>query len=280
VFEFLYDVRGYTFWLLSASLACFVAERLLPWRKSQAAFRNQFGQDVFYLLFNGRYFGVLLAAVSLDIGTLMGDAFEQQGLPSPEDMALLRTFPLVYQFAFYWVFRDFLEWIVHNLLHRVPFLWQFHKLHHSITEMDFIGNFRFHWMEIIVYGVLTWLPLIVLGVDKSILLPLAVFTTLIGHLNHANLPWAYGPLKYVFNSPKMHIWHHDVRMHKPGGQNFGITLSVFDWIFGTVHWPKDQDQPEALGFEGQDKFPRHLLPRLLYPLSALWMKRPFPFFLK
>jgi len=47
----------------------------------------------------------------------------------------------------------------HNLLHRVPWLWTFHKVHHSITTMDWIGNWRFHWMEIVVYKTLQWLPL-------------------------------------------------------------------------------------------------------------------------
>jgi hypothetical protein len=37
--------------------------------------------------------------------------------------------------------------------------WTFHKVHHSITTMDWIGNWRFHWIEIVVYKSLQWLPL-------------------------------------------------------------------------------------------------------------------------
>jgi hypothetical protein len=59
-----WDTRGYFFWLLMVSLFCWVLERVAPWRRQQEAFRDQFGQDLFWLVFNGHYAGVLLAAVS------------------------------------------------------------------------------------------------------------------------------------------------------------------------------------------------------------------------
>lgn len=30
-------------------------------------------------------------------------------------------------------------------------------------------------------------------------------STLVGHLNHSNVPISWGPLRYVINSPKMHV---------------------------------------------------------------------------
>ena len=98
------------------------------------------------------------------------------------------------QFAVLLVLKDLLEWCVHRLLHRVAWLWQFHKLHHSIAELDWIGNIRFHWMEIVVYKSLPYFPLLVLGIDGQVVLWLAIFSTLIGHLNHSNLKIGWGPL--------------------------------------------------------------------------------------
>jgi sterol desaturase/sphingolipid hydroxylase (fatty acid hydroxylase superfamily) len=49
-----------------------------------------------------------------------------------------------------------------------------------------------------------------------------------------------------------------------GGQNFGITLSVWDWLFGTAYMP-EEGQPERLGFKGMENFPRHLFARMFYP---------------
>ena len=53
------------------------------------------------------------------------------------------------------------------------------------------------------------------------------FNILVGHLNHSNIKLDYGILKFIFNNPKMHIWHHakEYPVSHPNGVNFGITLS-------------------------------------------------------
>ena len=153
---------------------------------------------------------------------------------------------------------------MHNWLHRVPWLWEFHKLHHSIKQLDWIGNIRFHWMGIVIYRGLTYLPLIVLGVNSAVILWIAVFTTLIGYVNHSNLELDWGPFRFVLNSPRLHVRHLDVINHKKSGQNFGIIFSLWDFLFGTAYLPKEE-QPLRLGFENMEKFPAHLLSRLVYP---------------
>ena len=74
-----------------------------------------------------------------------------------------------------------------------------------------------------------------------------------------------GPaMKYLFNSPEMHIWHHvhDLPDGYPNGINFGITLALWDYLFGTaliphsgrdieLGFPKDEEFPD--GFLGQMK---------------------------
>jgi sterol desaturase/sphingolipid hydroxylase (fatty acid hydroxylase superfamily) len=133
--------------------------------------------------------------------------------------------------------------------------------------MDWIGNFRFHWMEIVIYRSFKYLPLVILGVDSQIILVIAIIATLVGHLNHANLNWDYGIFRYVFNSPRFHIWHHDTILHGKHGQNFAIVFSLWDWLFGTAYYPSEKDQPETLGFGDINLFPQGLPARLLYPLS-------------
>lgn len=264
--QILWDTRGYFFWLLVISILCAVAERIKPWRAGQKLFRREFLHDLFWLFFNGHYFGVLFALVTAHLARWFFPVIERL-----EAWNLLAAWPLVAQALVYFVAKDFLDWCVHNLLHRVPALWEFHKLHHSITEMDWIGNFRFHWMEIVVYQGLTYLPLVILGVDGSVLFAVAITATLIGHLNHSNLNLTWGPLRYVFNSSRMHIWHHmhDFPPSHARGLNFGISLSVWDWIFDTAYWPNrnesPQQQPEALGFPGMERMPRSLLGRFLSP---------------
>ena len=260
----LWDTRNYFFWLTVVSLICWLLERVVPWRREQKAFRKQIWQDFFWLAFNGHYAGIAVAFVAawlIDRAVALGG----WPYPTPESVDLIATQPLWIQFIVFLVFKDLLEYGVHNLLHRVPWLWEFHKLHHSITELDWIGNMRFHWMEIVVYKGLTYLPLIILGIDGEVILWVAVVGTFIGHLNHSNLNFEWGLLTKIINSPRFHVWHHDIVSHGRAGQNFGIVFCAWDWLFGTAYRPA-VEQPRQLGFEGMERFPARLALRLIYPL--------------
>jgi sterol desaturase/sphingolipid hydroxylase (fatty acid hydroxylase superfamily) len=270
----IWATRQYWVWLVAISLLCLVLERLRPWRRKQRMLRAQFGQDLVWLVLNGHYVGILVAIVGNYLLTQVWPALGQA-----QEVNLINTQPLWLQFLVFLLFKDFLEWCVHNLLHRVPALWAFHKLHHSIEELDWIGNFRFHWMEVVIYKSLTYFPLVVLGVDGQVILWIAILTTLIGDLNHSNLNITWGPLRYVVNSPRMHVWHHmeafpEGRRH---GVNFGVALSVWDWLFGTAYWPSreqsPEQQPEKLGFPDMDAYPRRFLGRFLYPLRVFRERR-------
>lgn len=261
----------YYFWLIAVSLFSFALERLHSWRPQQKVLRKGIWQDLFWLVFNGHYLGMLLAIVTGKLIQGLNGVLYDSGLPVPENLAIVAGQPLWVQFIVFFVVKDFIEWNIHRLLHNVPWLWEFHKLHHSIEELDWIGNFRFHWGEVVVYKTLSYLPLAILGVNGTVILIIAVIGTLVQDLNHANVPFDYGPLRYVLNSPKMHVWHHDVELHGKGGQNFGIVLSLWDWLFGTVYWPAEQEQPNRLGFNGMENYPRGVLGRLVYPF---WKRRP------
>ena len=260
----------YYFWLIGTSLFCFILERIAPWRRDQPLFRPGLAQDLFWLVFNGHYLSLIFAIFTGRLILALHDGLLQLGWPLPESLQWVADWPLWAQFLVLLLVKDFIEWNIHRLLHIVPWLWELHKLHHSIRQLDWIGNFRFHWGEIIVYKTLSYLPLVVLGIDWRVMLAIGILWTIMQDLNHANVPISWGPLRYVLNSPKMHIWHHDVELHGKGGQNFGLVLSVWDWVFRTVYWPTDRETPEQVGFAGQEKYPEGLIGRLFYPLS-----RPF-----
>lgn len=263
--QILWDTRGYFFWLLVISASCWLLERLKPWRREQRGWRDQFGQDLFWLVFNGHYAGILLASLSAWVLGMITQALGQDFRTLLEPFKLLTNRPLWFQFLVFLVAKDFLEYLIHNLLHRSPALWEFHKLHHSIRELDWIGNMRFHWMEIAVYHGLSYFPLFLLNVDARVILWIAIFTTVIGHLNHSNLNLDWGIFRYLLNSPRLHVWHHDLMLHQRLGQNFGVVFSLWDYLFGTVYSP-GQGYPDRLGFAGMDQFPKDLFSRLIYPI--------------
>jgi sterol desaturase/sphingolipid hydroxylase (fatty acid hydroxylase superfamily) len=255
---------SYLHWLVAISLAFLLLERLFPWRKGQPLLRRGWLRDLGFLALNGRFFSPWIAA--LNGAAAVAATQGLRGLGLRLDGSPMAQWPLAAQLVAFLVLADFLQWCIHNLLHRVPWLWTFHKVHHSIDTMDWIGNWRFHWMEIVVYKTLQWLPLAWLNASPEAVFAVAVVTTLWGDFNHANLDVGLGPLGYVLNNPRMHLWHHDQSSEGGTAKNFGIVLSVWDHIFGTAYWPRERS-PEQLGYPGMQEMPETFHGQVLWPLT-------------
>jgi sterol desaturase/sphingolipid hydroxylase (fatty acid hydroxylase superfamily) len=227
--------------------------------------RAQVGQDLFWLAFNGYFSKMALTPLMMHAEGGLSRLYELATGASPAAVKLAADLPLWAQIPLYLVIADFIEWLVHNALHRNRWLWSIHRVHHSIVTMDWIGNFRFHWGETIIYSAVKYLPLAILGAPWYVVLTVAVISTTIGHLNHANLNISWGPLRFLLNSPRMHIWHHEKELRGRAGVNFAVVFSVWDWLFGTAYMPRTALQPDELGYRGQERSPSGLLPRFFLP---------------
>lgn len=246
-------LRTYWVWLAILSVAFILVERLRPRDPEQGVLRKGIATDVFYLVFNGHFLGVGLALVTNPLAAALDESLAARGLDIHVRVAAGLHPVLQFLVAFFVI--DLMQWGIHNLLHRVPMLWRFHRVHHSIERMDFWGSMRFHFVEILVYKSLQYVPLALLGFDGTVLLVLAVVSTAIGHFNHANLRVRMGWLRYFLNGPEMHVWHHVHPDAGPTNRNFGINLSMWDWLFGTAYLPASPGPPARLGFEGIERFP-------------------------
>lgn len=256
---------AYWKWLLFLSLPFIVIERLRPRDAKQAALRPGILHDIFYLAFNGHYFSMILAVV---LGSFWAELDSWFAASPLGNLQVVKGWPLWLETIVALVVLDFVQWCVHNALHRVPFLWRFHRLHHSIVDMDWIGSFRFHWLEVIVYNSVRYLPLMVFGFSGEAMMIFALVGTTIGHFNHANVNIDIGIMGRIINNPKMHIWHHNIDPGQPRHINFGIALSVWDYMFGTAYVP--DHPPDRLGLAADDQFPRRLWRQLLLP----WTRAP------
>lgn len=258
--------ENYFYWLILLSIAVWSLELLLPWRTNQKGIRKDFWLDVFYMFFNFFIFSLIIYnAVSNVAVNMFNDLLSQFGLQNLVAIEI-GSWPAWSQLALMFVVADFIQWNIHRLLHRVPFLWQFHQLHHSVKEMGFAAHLRFHWMETVVYKTLQYIPLSMIGFGLDDFFIIHILALLIGHVNHANLSWDYGPLKYILNNPKMHIWHHARTLPNKYGVNYGLSLSCWDYIFGTAYVPRDGRDIE-LGFEGDESFPDNFINQVTYPLN-------------
>ena len=261
----IFDVPWYInyFWgLIAISLLVWGLEILFPWRKQQSVFRKDFWLDVFYMFFNFFIFAIvisgfykLLEILFLDIGI------------SKSSLTILNLsdLPNWAQLIVFFVVLDLVQWFTHILLHRFRFLWQFHKIHHSVKEMGFAAHLRYHWMENIFYKPLKTLGVMVLGGFEPEQAYVVHFSAIaIGHLNHANLKLTWGALKYIFNNPVMHLYHHAYTLPKGKyGINYGISLSLWDYIFKTNYIPEDSGEIR-LGFPGDEDIPKNFIGQLRF----------------
>lgn len=262
---------NYFYGLIIISIAVWLLEMAFPWRKHQGVFRKDFWLDTFYMFFNFFLLNlIVLIALSNTAAEFLNDILGAVGLSLSNFQLFDSTdLPKWLGLLIFFLVHDFVQWNTHRLLHRVPWLWNFHKVHHSVKEMGFAAHLRYHWMEPVVYNSIRYIPLaIIANYSAQDVAIVYFFAITIGHLNHANLGWDYGKLKYIFNNPKMHIWHHakELPKHVRFGVNYGLTLSIWDYIFKTDYVPYNGRDIE-LGFEGDEQFPKNFISQELYPLN-------------
>lgn len=148
------------------------------------------------------------------------------------------------------VIIDFARYWLHRMHHRVPFLWQFHRVHHSMRTLDSTAGFRMHLVDFVQLSIL---PVLIFGVlfDTTSWSPWAVPVAMIpgvvaDALEHSNTRFAprNRALLYLFNNPLFHSWHH-VRDALLCDGNYANALPVWDLLFASnVTQP---DPPDALG---------------------------------
>jgi len=261
----LFDVPWYTnyFWGLTIiSVIVWGLEIAFPWRKNQSVFRKDFWLDFFYMYFNFFLFTIAISGFY----AFLGKIFSVIGI-SLDSLTLISitSLPNWLQLLVFFVLLDFVQWLTHVLLHRFELLWRFHKVHHSVKEMGFAAHLRYHWMENILYKPLKTIGVMLLGgfePEQAYIVHFAAIT--IGHLNHANIKITWGVFKYILNNPVMHLYHHSYQLPKGVyGINFGISLSIWDYIFKTNYIPEDSGTID-LGFPGDEDFPKDFLHQNLY----------------
>lgn len=261
----LFEVPWYLnyFWgLIIISLVVWGLEVVFPWRKQQSNFRKDFWMDAFYMFFNFFLFAIAISGFYEILAVFFKDIGIKMEILAVLDMG---SWPMWAQLIIFFIILDFVQWYTHTLLHKYPIFWKFHKVHHSVKEMGFAAHLRYHWMENILYKPLKTFGVMLIGGFEPEQAYIVHFLAIsIGHFNHANLKITWGPLKYVFNNPVMHLYHHAYKLPEGRyGVNFGISLSVWDYIFRTNYIPEDSGTI-ALGFPGDEHFPKDFFHQNIY----------------
>lgn len=188
-------------------------------------------------------------------------------------VTLGKTETLIYYTIALTVIDDFLTYIIHLLMHKVPFLWEFHKVHHSATTLNPFTQYRIHPVELLinnaksllVFGVLTGVfdylsnhqinKLLFLGVNVFGFL----FMLLGANLRHSHVKLTYpGFIEKLLISPFQHQIHHS-NAPEHYDKNMGSKFAIWDWLFGTlvlsksastIHFGIDESESKFRSFTG------------------------------
>ncbi len=179
-------------------------------------------------------------------------------------------------------------WVDHYLKHRVPFLWELHKLHHTADVLTPLTNYRNHPIDSIVFG---YMLALFIGGASGVLeyfygqkaeffsvegknLLFIVFLWTIGHLQHSEfwIPFR-GPWGHLFLSPAHHQIHHS-KDPQHFNRNLGSVLAVWDWMFGTLEIPSEKNPRLIYGADEESVDPHSAMGMLVTPpakaTAALW----------
>lgn len=233
--------------------AAFLAERLVPfheeWNHDHGESKSNIAHAVVYEISNINAIALLPVIAWL----------------TPWDGVWPTHWPLAAQFLMALLFADFALMFLHFLSHRVPLLWRLHAVHHGVPRMYGFNGLVRHPLHQTVDLALGTAPLAILGMpaDVAVLLGLAISIQLV--VQHSNVDYALGPFRPHLSIGRIHHLHH-VNWGKEGDVNFGLFLTVWDRLLGTLQLdPPRPIKANDLGVDEAPRFPTGYVEQLLFP---------------
>jgi sterol desaturase/sphingolipid hydroxylase (fatty acid hydroxylase superfamily) len=224
-----------------------ILERLRPVRRPPGFGWARYATDVLHLT---------VGDTIIRLGVILVLAMAIGNVTIPYSAARL---PLWLQLILVVAICDFIVWLTHRACHAVPFLWEFHKIHHSSKHLDWLAAHRVHPVEQIPAAVLVQLPVLLLGFSPSVVILYNMIYQWHAFLLHSNVKVSLGPLERVIATNRFHHWHHADHI-EAYDRNFGAQLTIWDTIFGTRHTP-NRPRPERFGVDDapRESFVAHIL---------------------
>jgi sterol desaturase/sphingolipid hydroxylase (fatty acid hydroxylase superfamily) len=209
---------------------------------------------IYNVFFNGGYFTLLVYPI-VKLTEALFAPWKLNLLPRMHVIPATIIFYVVADFSFYWA---------HRLMH-TRYLWPFHSIHHSQSEMTYLTTARFHILDVVVFTVVTLIPAVLIGWPAGSIAAVSVFLFIQDKIQHAEIDWTYGPLYRIFVSPRFHRIHHG-RASALFNRNYGRMLPLWDHVFGTAH--ATAERPVQVGVEGLVLAENHVA-HFVYPFRTL-----------
>ncbi|WP_155931167.1 sterol desaturase family protein [Methylomonas sp. 11b] len=252
---------GLAAWLLIIMLLFIPLERLWPVKK-QKVFRKNFIDDLFYYFMGGIIPAFFVVAI------LYPAKLAQAQIPH-DFYAWVGELPFWWRLAATLVMGEIAYYWAHRWSHEIPYLWRFHSIHHSPTEIDWLVNTRAHPIDLAFDRSVSSTFLLLVGLghqsDSDILdlvATILIFNTTWGFFIHTNCRIRLGFLEYLITSPAFHHWHHANDNPEVINKNYSALFPWVDKLFGTFYLPRKQ-LPQHYGIN--NSMPETLVDQLLMP---------------
>ena len=232
-------------------------ERLFAMHAEKKVLRPAWGLDLFYAVFSA-----MLTKVGL-IMVIAGTGYLAALLVPPSLSAAVVGLPLWIQVVLAVVLSDLGFYTVHRLFHKIPFLWKFHAIHHSIETLDWLAGHRVHPVDQILTKGASLVPVFALGFSDTAVVVYGVLYYWQSMLLHSNVNLNLGPLRFILALPQFHHWHH-ADHPEAHDKNFAGQLAFLDFVFRTHHLP-GQAIPERYGTA--TPVPRDYLGQMAFPFK-------------
>lgn len=238
-------------------------ERIIPYA-SRWNSGPETGTDVFYIAASS----VVVAIAEAATWTV---AIKLVGAFSANATSIWPTqWPVVAQVFLALAIGDLLPYLYHRASHESSgFLWRVHAVHHAPERLYALNFARFHPINAFLTAALTLLPLAVLGAPAPLLFVAGVLHNVHGVLSHANVDFRLGPLNAVFSMAELHRWHH-ARDPQLANGNYGATVLLWDWLFGSRRHPQTRLGADDIGLWAGSSLPRGMLGQWAYPFAG-WL---------
>lgn len=231
-------------------------ERLAPTIRGQKVFRKLLLLDLFHVVFTG-----MLITGGVSILLLMA-SYALKGSFLEEISPAIQAQPVWIQFFEILLIADLIFYTAHRAFHKISFLWQFHAVHHSIQEMDWLAAHRVHPFDQTLTKGLSIIPVILLGFSPTAIALFILLYKWQSLLIHSNINVPFGPFRWVLASPVFHHWHH-ANEAEALDTNFAGQLPFLDLLFGSAYMPRHK-APQKFGTN--DPVPDDYLGQLAYPI--------------
>jgi len=209
---------------------------------------------------------VLMAPIAIDLSGWFESWLGASPLLNSSLMLVTVSFTVIL-----FIFDDFTRFLAHYLLHKIPFLWEFHKVHHSAKVLTPMTIYRSHPVESLLFATrMAGTQGIAVGVSYYLFGPTLEMISIVGanvfvfafnlmgaNLRHSHIWLSWGDkVERIFISPAQHQIHHS-NLPSHFDTNFGSALALWDRLFCCYIPASAVSEPNQLKFGVSRKNTEH-----------------------